>query len=138
MCNILGAIKAVRHYGFGADDLVVTVATDALDRYHSVMADMAQRHGSLDEAAATGRIERIFRGAGLDWIQPGTSQARARWHNLKYYTWVEQQGKSVEELDAQRDPGWWEMRQQKRVGEIDARLLRQRAADAAAAAQNVM
>ena len=131
MCNILGAIKAVRHYGFGADDLVVTVATDALDRYHSVMADMAQLHGSLDEAAATGRIERIFRGAGLDWIQPGTSQARARWHNLKYYTWVEQQGKSVEELDAQRDPAWWEM-QQRRVGEIDTRLLRQRAADAAA------
>ena len=130
VCNILGAIKTARHYGFGADDLVVTVATDALDRYHSVMVDMAQRHGRLDEAAATGRIERIFRGAGLDWIQPGTPQAQARWHNLKYYTWVEQQGKSVEELDAQRDPGWWQAEQQ-RVGEIDTRLLRQRAAEAA-------
>lgn len=130
VCNILGAIKTVRHYGFGKDDLVVTVATDALDRYHSVMADMAQQHGALDEAAATGRIERIFRGAGLDWIQPGTAAARARWHNLKYYTWVEQQGKAVEELDAQRDPGWWQAEQQ-RVAEIDAGLLRMRTAEAA-------
>ncbi len=129
VCNILGAIKTVRHYGFGKDDLVVTVATDALDRYHSVMADMAQQHGTLDEAAATGRIERIFRGAGLDWIQPGTDAARARWHNLKYYTWVEQQGKAVEELDAQRDSDWWQAEQQ-RVAEIDARLLRLRAAEA--------
>ena len=129
VCNILGAIKTVRHYGFGADDLVVTVATDALDRYHSVMADMARRYGGLDEAAATGRIERIFRGAGTDWILPGMPGVRQRWHNLKYYTWVEQQGKSVEELDAQRDPAWWEAEQRK-VGDIDARLLRLRAAGA--------
>ena len=132
VCNILGAIKTVRHYGFGADDLVVTVATDALDRYHSVMAAMARQHGELDEAAATGRIERIFRGAGRDRVLPGTPDVRQRWHNLKYYTWVEQQGKSVEELDAQRNPAWWEAEQRK-VGDIDARLLRTRAADAPAA-----
>ena len=130
VCNVIGAIKAVRHFGFGADDLVVTVATDALDRYHSVMAAMAQQHGTLDEAAATGRIERIFRGAGLDWILPGTPPVRQRWHNLKYYTWVEQQGKSVEELDAQRDPAWWEA-EQGRVRDIDERLLRQRRPGAA-------
>ncbi|MCE2489497.1 MAG: pyridoxal-phosphate dependent enzyme [Anaerolineae bacterium] len=132
VCNILGAIKTVRHYGFGADDLVVTVATDALDRYHSVMVDMARQYGELDEAAATGRIERIFRGAGQDWILPGTPDVRQRWHNLKYYTWVEQQGKTVEELDAQRDPAWWEAGQ-RRVAEIDGRLLRLRASEATAA-----
>ena len=125
VCNILGAIKTVRHFGFGGDDLVVTVATDALDRYHSVMAAMAQEHGTLDEAAATGRIERIFRGAALDWILPGAPEVRERWHNLKYYTWVEQQGKSVEELEAQRDPAWWAAEQQ-RVGDVDERLLRLR------------
>ena len=125
VCNIIGAIKTVRHYGLGPDDLVVTVATDALDRYHSVMEAVARQQGALDEAAATGRIERIFRGAGLDWILPGTPEARKRWHNLKYYTWVEQQGKTVEELDAQRDAAWWEW-QQGRVAEIDASLLRLR------------
>ena len=54
--------------------------------------------------------------------------ARERWHNLKYYTWVEQQGKTVAELDAQRDPEWW-LAHQARVAEIDKRLLAQRSAN---------
>jgi hypothetical protein len=32
---------------------------------------------------------------------------RRRVHNLKYYTWVEQQGKTYEELMAQWDPEYW-------------------------------
>ncbi len=47
---------------------------------------------------------------------------RNRWHNLKYYTWVEQQGKSVEELDAQRNPEWW-LAHQARVKELDEGIL---------------
>ncbi len=121
ICNILGAIKTVKYYGFGSDDLVVTVATDSLDRYYSVMDNMAQHYGVLDEAAAVGRVEGIFHAMKTDWIMPGTADAHARWHNLKYYTWVEQQGKSVEELDAQRDPAWWQAHQG-RVQEIDAQL----------------
>ncbi len=80
-----------------------------MDRYHSVMADMAEQYGRLDEAAAVGRVESIFKGMRTDWIMAGTPDARERWHNLKYYTWVEQQGKTVEELDAQRDPAWWKL-----------------------------
>ncbi len=122
ICNILGAIKTAKYYGYGSDDLIVTVATDALDRYHSVMGDMAAMFGTLDEAAAVGRIESIFHGMRTDWIMDGTRDARERWHNLKYYTWVEQQGKTIEELEAQRDPAWWEAHQ-RRVQEIDARLV---------------
>ncbi len=121
ICNILGAIKTAKYYGFGQGDVIVTVATDALDRYLSVMGDMAQQFGTLDEAAAVGRIESIFHGMRTDWIMEGTREARERWHNLKYYTWVEQQGKTVQELDAQRDPAWWESHQQ-RVQQIDTRL----------------
>lgn len=130
ICNILGAIKTARYYNFGADDVIVTVATDALDRYYSVMDDMAARYGTLDEAATVGRVERIFKGMRTDWILPGTPDNRQRWHNLKYYTWVEQQGKTVEELDAQRDPQWWREHQQ-RVQEIDARLVALRQAERA-------
>jgi len=46
---------------------------------------------------------------------------RRQWHNLKYYTWVEQQGKTVEELDAQLDPDWW-IHHQELVPEMDARI----------------
>jgi cysteine synthase len=43
------------------------------------------------------------------------------WHNLKYYTWVEQQGKTVKKLDSQLSQGWW-IKHQQMVGEIDAKL----------------
>lgn len=126
ICNILGAIKTAKYYGFKRGDVIVTAAADSLDRYYSVMDDMRARFGALDEAAAAGRIEGIFHGAKTDWVQDGTRHNRERWHNLKYYTWVEQQGKTVQELDAQRDPGWWEAHQA-RVAEIDARLVANRA-----------
>src|SRR5581483_5454034 len=90
ICNILGAIKTAKYYGLGKGDLIATIATDALDRYHSVMDDMRAHFGALDEAAAVGRVEGVFHGVGTDWVQEGDRQSRARWHNLKYYTWVEQ------------------------------------------------
>ncbi len=132
VCNILGAIKTAKYYDLGKADVVVTVATDALDRYYSVMDNMADAYGVLDEAAAVGRVEGIFHGMKTDWIMPGTSAARARWHNLKYYTWVEQQGKTVEALDAQRDPAWWEAHQA-RVQAIDNKLVALRTAAASEA-----
>jgi hypothetical protein len=46
---------------------------------------------------------------------------RRQWHNLKYYTWCEQQGKSVAELDAQLNEDWWRGHQA-RVSEIDAKI----------------
>jgi len=120
---VLGAIKTVKFYGFGPDDNVVTIATDCIDRYHSVMADMARRYGAMDRVRAAVYLEGIFHGAKLDWIQEGTTHNRQRWFNLKYYTWVEQHGKTVDELNAQRNPEWW-LAHQEKVAEVD-RLLRQ-------------
>ena len=54
-------------------------------------------------------------------MQEGTRETRRRWHNQKYFTWVEQQGKTVEELRALEDPATWVGHQQK-IAEIDARL----------------
>lgn len=126
ICNIYGAIKTVKYYHLGPDDLVVTVATDGLDRYGSVMDDMRRDFGVVDEIEAVARVRSLFHGLKTDWIFDGTPDNRARWHNLKYYTWVEQQGKTVEELDAQKSQTWWEAQQQ-RVAEIDAKLLEYRA-----------
>lgn len=121
ICNILGAIKTAKYYGFTADDVIVTVATDGLERYHSVIAHLDRQYGPLNPMNAVGIVERVFMGAKTDWIQAGNAETRARWHNLKYYTWVEQQGKTVEELDAQKDPDWWRQHQHM-IGEIDAKL----------------
>jgi cysteine synthase len=122
VCNVLGAIKTAKFYNFGPDDVVVTICTDAIDRYYSVMDWLEGAEGKMDEAMAVGRVESTFRGQKLDYISEGSREARERWHNLKYYTWVEQQGKTVEELDAQRDPAWWRAHQEM-VGEIDKRIV---------------
>ena len=125
ICNIIGAIKTAKYYDLRENDIVATVATDAMERYGSVMAKLRDAHGPLGEARATAIVDGVYHRAGTDWVMEGGREARERWHNLKYYTWVEQQGKSVAELDAQRDPDWW-LAHQERVAEIDRRLLAQR------------
>lgn len=101
---------------------MVTAAADSLDRYYSVVDRLREEYGALDESGACARIERVFHAVKTDYVQHASTVNTQRWHNLKYYTWVEQQGKTVAELDAQRDPAWWEGHQRK-VAEIDARLL---------------
>ncbi|MCW5849881.1 MAG: pyridoxal-phosphate dependent enzyme [Anaerolineae bacterium] len=121
VCNVLGAIKTAKHYQFGPQDVIVTICTDAIDRYHSVMDDMAQTYGAMDDTRAAVYVESIFHDQKTDWIKDGTPDMRRQWHNLKYYTWVEQQGKTVEELDAQKNPDWW-VKHQQLVPEMDARI----------------
>jgi len=122
VCNVLGAIKTARFYGFGRDDLIVTICTDAIDRYHSVMADLTDTYGPMDETEAAVRLVSVFHNQKLDWIKEATRDTRNAWHNLKYYTWVEQQGKTIEELDAQRHQEYW-LAKQAKVEEIDRLIL---------------
>ncbi len=126
VCNLLGAIKTAKWYGLGRDDVVVTICTDAIDRYHSVMDQMTHTYGRMDETEAAVRLVSIFHKQKLDWIAEGTREARQRWHNLKYYTWIEQQGKTLEELNAQRDPEYW-LAHQARVTEVDRLISAARA-----------
>ena len=123
ICNVLASIKTAKHYRMGGDKTIFTVATDTMDRYHSVMSQLTETYGPMDEIEAAARMASIFHGVKLDWIREGTQHAKQCWFNLKYYTWVEQQGKTVEELDAQRDPGYW-LAQQAKVQETD-RLLKE-------------
>lgn len=125
IAHIIGSIKTAKEFDLDEDDVIVTAAADSLDRYYSIMDRMRRDYGKLDEAAAVGRIESVFHGVKTDWVQHATPLNHQRWHNLKYYTWVEQQGKSIKELDAQRDPAWWE-KHQNMVAEIDERLIANR------------
>jgi len=120
--NILGAIKIAKHYRLTSRDNIVTIATDNMNRYHSVMKDMTRTYGKLDRSEAKQRFESIVLGARTDWIFEGTMENRLRWHNLKYYTWVEQQGKTVEELNRTMDQDFWKAEAQK-TAEIDGLLI---------------
>jgi cysteine synthase len=121
VCNILGAIQTARRLGLGRGDVVVTVATDGFDRYPSVLRRLDAERGPMTPKEAGRRIG-VFHDARPDMALEGTPATRLRWHNQKYFTWVEQQGKSVHELEAQRSADYWR-REQLRVGDIDAALL---------------
>jgi cysteine synthase len=120
VCNILGAIQTARALKLGRGDVVVTVATDGFDRYPSVLRRLEAERGPLMPADVTNRI-RIFHDAQPEWMLEGTPAARLRWHNQKYFTWIEQQGKSVAELEALKSPEFWQ-REQAKSAEIDAAL----------------
>jgi hypothetical protein len=124
VCNVLASIKAARHYGLGAQDAVVTVATDGFDRYPSVLRRLTAERGPMNADEAQRRLS-IFRGQKGDWILEGTPEVRRRWHNQKYFTWVEQQGKTVDELRAQEDPAYW-VAEQERAADVDRAILERR------------
>jgi len=126
VCNVLSAIKVAKYYDLTEEDTIVTIATDNIGRYHSVMEALEHQFGKMSQTRAAVLYEKIFMGVRTDWLQEGTYEGRKRWHNLKYYTWVEQQGKTVEELNETRRPAFWK-KQREIVEETDALLRRYRA-----------
>jgi hypothetical protein len=125
VCNVLAAIRAAAHYGLGPRQAAVTVATDGFDRYPSVLRRLEREQGRMDAVEARRRVE-IFRSRRTGWLLEGTPDVRRRWHNQKYFTWVEQQGKTVAELRAQEDPAWW-VAEQEHAHEVDRRIRERRA-----------
>ncbi|MPN47770.1 hypothetical protein SDC9_195374 [bioreactor metagenome] len=97
------------------------MATDNFDRYYSVMDQITEAFGPLTTTEAAVRFNSILKGVKLDYIEEGTMLNKKRWHNLKYYTWVEQQGKTVEELNAQKSQDYW-IEKQQQINKIDASL----------------
>lgn len=124
MCNLLGAIKSARALDLGKDDLIITLATDGFDRYPSVLRLLEDREGPQTEDVARKRL-RDFQSPDPSWIQDGTRETRQRWHNQKYFTWVEQQGKTVAELDALADQDFWKAEAAK-TDWVDAKIREQR------------
>lgn len=118
ICNVLSAIKVAKYYDMTQEDTIFTVATDNIDRYHSVMEELDREYGEMDKCEARVRHESIFMNVKTDWLQEGTYRQRKTWHNLKYYTWVEQQGKSVEELNYTKTKQFWN-EQKAKVRETD-------------------
>jgi cysteine synthase len=108
ICNLLASIKLARYHGLSEDDVVLTVLTDSLDLYGSRLGELTEVEGPFDREAAARAHAVSLAGQGADHVLELTEHERRRIHNLKYYTWVEQQGRRVEDLDAQWDePGTW-------------------------------
>jgi cysteine synthase A len=109
ICNVLGAIKTAKFYGLGPEDAVVTVATDGAGMYDSERRLALERyfpHG-FDECGAAEIVGEHLLGTTTDHFLELGRVERERIFNLGYYTWVEQQGVSLEEFQSRRDPAFW-------------------------------
>ena len=110
ICNVLAAIKYARAAGLGADDVIVTVATDGAALYESERRRLAGTRfgGSFDAADATAQIEQHLAGADTSHVLLLDEVGRDRIFNLGYFTWVEQQGVSLEDFEARRQAAFWD------------------------------
>ena len=109
VCNVLASIKCAKHFGWGEDDVVMTVATDGAPLYDSERTKVATRlaPGGLDRETAAGLLGEHLWSVTDDHLRELGSVERDRVFNLGYFTWVEQQGLSLEEFEARRSQSWW-------------------------------
>jgi len=106
--NLLSAIKFARYFELGSNDVVVTVGTDSMEMYGSRLDELNAERGEFTALDAAGAYHRYLLGAGIDHVHELGYYDRKRIHNLKYFTWVEQQGKTYEEIQAQwYDEDYW-------------------------------
>jgi cysteine synthase A len=118
--NVLTAIKMAKYYEMGEHDIVLTVLTDSMELYASRLVEMHQEYGEYTPANAAADFARWLQGQSTDNMAELCYPDRKRVHNLKYYTWVEQQGKTYEEIQEQwYQPNYW-TDVHKLVPEIDA------------------
>ena len=100
IANLLCCIKAAKYYELTEKDVVGTVLTDSAVMYQSRIAELNEAYGAYTETEAALDHHLHMLGLKTDSMLEMGYAERKRVHNLKYYTWVEQQGKTTEELNA--------------------------------------
>jgi hypothetical protein len=121
--NVLSAIKAAKYYEMGENDIMLTVLTDSMELYRSRLHEMHMEYGEYTEVNAAADFARYLHGQSTDNMLELRYTDRRRVHNLKYYTWVEQQGKTYDEIQKQwYQPNYW-TDVQKQADQIDELIV---------------
>ena len=121
--NVLSCIKAAKYYEMDENDIMLTVLTDSMDLYQSRIHEMHQEFGQYTEKDAAADFAHYLHGQSTDNMLELRYTDRRRIHNLKYYTWVEQQGRTYEEIQDQwYNPNYW-TDVQKQADQIDELIV---------------
>jgi cysteine synthase len=107
IANLLAAIKTARWFELDESDVLFTSFTDSVELYRTRLRELRAERGAYGAVDAAVDFERCLLGATTDHVRELTYPDRKAIHNLKYFTWVEQQGRSVEELNALWSPSFW-------------------------------
>jgi len=106
--NVLTAIKFAKYYELGDNDIVLTVLTDSMELYESRLGEMHEEYGEFNQTDAAVHFAHYLHGQSTDNLLELSYVDRRRVHNLKYFTWVEQQGRTYEEIQDQwYDRDYW-------------------------------
>jgi cysteine synthase A len=110
ICNLVAAVKTAKYYNLGREDVIVTVATDGAAMYGSEVTKATAKYfgGRFDAVAAGETWGRSLAATATDHLLELTHVDRKRIFNLGYFTWVEQQGVSVEEFNARARQSFWD------------------------------
>ncbi len=111
LANLVGSIKMAKYFEMDEKDIIFSVATDSMEFYQSRIEELREKEGEYTRVQAALDFEAGLRNIAIDHMMELSYWDKKRIHNLKYFTWVEQLGKDVEELDRQwYDDTYWEER----------------------------
>ena len=107
ICNLVAAIKTAKYYDMNGQDVIFTCLTDSADLYSSRLEELTAESGPYTLERAELDRERYLHGIVTDYLRELNYHDRKALHNFKYFTWVEQQQRSAEELRRLWDPDFW-------------------------------
>ena len=100
VANVVASIKFAKFYELDENSVIFTVFTDSMELYGSRLKELEEQYGKYNREQAARDFEMLM-SVTIDHVQELGYWDRKRIHNLKYYTWIEQQGKDIHELNAQ-------------------------------------
>lgn len=101
IANLIGSIKIAKYYEFKENDIIMTVATDSMELYGSRIVELREERGDYTINQAEKDFVEVLLHQSTNWMLELSYYEKRRIHNLKYFTWVEQRGKSIIELEEQ-------------------------------------
>ena len=121
--NLLSSIKTAKYYDMDENDIIFTVFTDSADMYKSRVEELRAAKGRYTSEQAAKDFDSCLLSQETDNYIELTYQDKKRVHNLKYYTWVEQQGKTYQEILEQWDDEYWRSYFEDEVAYFDELIL---------------
>lgn len=107
ICNLVAAIKTSRYYDMDGRDVIFMPLTDAMSMYTSRMQEMTDLHGEYNARLADQHFARYLQGITTDHLRELNYADQKALHNFKYFTWIEQQGRTSAELHQLWDEDFW-------------------------------
>ncbi len=109
IANILASIKLAKYMKLGKEDAIITVATDGADLYLSELEKTKNNYkGAFDSVACANIYKKYITEINTDNMIELSKNDKERIFNLGYYTWVEQQGISLNDFEKRKDQKFWE------------------------------